>query len=139
MTELFRQEALDNRKERLWGEVVLTQPLSFYLITAVVTIVVVLIAVFLIYGTYARRENVSGYLLPDKGLVKIYATQSGLVTEVHVDEGNQVNKGDLLFTISTQKTNNQSLDVDALILDKLKENKATVISKAGGAKTFKST
>ncbi len=129
MTELFRQEALDSRKERLWGEVVLTQPLSFSLITAVVTIVVVLIAVFLIYGTYARRENVLGYLLPDKGLVKIYATQSGLVTEVHVDEGDQVNKGDLLFTISTQKTNNQSLDVDALILDKLKENKATVISK----------
>ena len=64
MTALFRQESLDNRRERLWGEVVLIQPLSFYLITGVVTIAVILIAIYLIYGTYARRENVSGYLLP---------------------------------------------------------------------------
>jgi len=129
MTSLFRQEAIDNKRERLWGEVVLIQPLSFYLITGAVTIVVVLIALFLIYGTYARRENVSGYLLPDKGLVKIYAIQSGVVIDVHVAEGDQVSKGDLLFTISTQKTNSQSMDVDALILNELKENKATINSK----------
>ncbi len=129
MTSLFRQEALDNQRERLWGEVVLIQPFSFYLITGAVTVVVILVAVLLIYGTYARRENVSGYLLPDKGLVKIYATQSGLVTGVHVVEGSQVSKGDLLFTISTQKTNDQSTDVDALILSKLKETKVTVKNK----------
>lgn len=129
MTSLFRQEALDNQRERLWGEVVLIQPLSFYLITGVVTVIVIIIVAFLIYGTYARRENVSGYLLPDKGLVKIYAIQSGLITHVHVAEGEHVSKDDLLFTISTQKTNGQSTDVDALIINKLKETKATVESK----------
>ena len=129
MSSLFRQEVLDNKRERLWGEVVLIQPLSFYLITGAVTAAVILIAVFLIYGTYARRENVSGYLLPNEGLVKIYAIQSGLVTGVHVIEGDHVGKGDLLFTISTQKTNDQSTDVDALILKKLKENKETIKSK----------
>lgn len=129
MTSLFRQEALNNKRERLWGEVVLTQPLSFYLIAGAVTVIVITIAVFLIYGTYARRENVSGYLLPDKGLVKIYATQSGLVTDVHVVGGDHISNGDVLFTISTQKTNDQSTDVDALILNKLKESKATVKNK----------
>ncbi|MEE9395850.1 MAG: HlyD family efflux transporter periplasmic adaptor subunit [Methylococcales bacterium] len=129
MTSLFRQEAIDNKRERLWGEVVLIQPLSFYLITAAVTIVVLMVAVFLVYGTYARRENVSGYLLPDKGLAKIYPLQSGLVTDVHVVEGDHVSKGDLLFTISTRKTNTQSTDVDALILNELKENKATIENK----------
>ncbi len=129
MTALFRQESLDNRRERLWGEVVLIQPLSFYLITGVVTIAVILIAIYLIYGTYARRENVSGYLLPDKGLVKIYAIQSGIVTDVHVNEGDKVSKGDVLFTISTQRTNQQSTDVDAQILSKLKENKKIIQAK----------
>lgn len=129
MTTLFRQEALDNQKQRLWGEVVLIQPLSFYLITGAVTVVVLVVAAFLIYGTYARRENVSGYLVPDKGLVKIYAIQSGLITAVHVEEGDQVSQGDLLFTLSTQKTNLQSTDVDAMILNKLKQNKATITRK----------
>jgi len=129
MSLLFRQEALDNKKQRLWGEVVLIQPFSFYLLTGAVTIVVIVIAIFLIYGTYAQRENVSGYLLPDKGLVKVYATNSGLITDVHVAEGDHVNKGDLLLAISTKKTNSQSSDVDALILDKLEENKATAQNK----------
>lgn len=126
MTSLFRQEALDNQKQRLWGEVILIQPLSFYLITGAVTVVVLVVAAFLIYGTYARRENVSGYLVPDKGLVKIYANQSGLITAVHVEEGDQVSQGDLLFTLSTQKTSLQSTDVDAMVLNKLKQNKATI-------------
>ncbi len=138
MTSLFRQEALDNRRERLWGEVVLIQPLSFYLITGAVVVIVLIIALFLVYGTYARRETVSGYLLPDKGLLKIYATQPGLVTGIHVVEGDQVRKDELLFTISTQKTNAQSTDVDALILNKLKENKATIKSKLVEQKSLNS-
>lgn len=129
MTELFRQEAIDNKRERLWGEVILIQPFSFYVITAVITVIVIAVALMLFYGTYARRENVSGYLLPDKGLVKIYASQSGIVTDIHVEEGVTVSKGDLLLTISTQKTNFQSADVDALIVSKLNDNKATINDK----------
>ncbi len=123
MEKLFRQEVLDNKQHRLWGEVVLIQPLSFYILTGAVVLVVLVIGAFLVYGTYARRENVSGYLLPDKGLVKIYATDPGLVTDVHVGEGERVRKGDILLTVSTKKNNAQSSDIDALILDKLKENK----------------
>jgi len=129
MASLFRQEALDNQKQRPWGEVVLIQPLSFYMITGAITIVIIVAVTFLVYGTYARRENVSGYLVPNKGLVKIYAIQPGLVTAVHVSEGDRVSKGEVLFTISTQKTNRQSIDNDALVLSKLKQNKAAITSK----------
>jgi membrane fusion protein len=84
---------------------------------------------FLVYGTYARRENVSGYLTPDKGLVKIYATSSGLISNIHASEGQQVKKGDLLFNISTQKTVDQKNDIDALLLDKIKKNKSNIQKK----------
>ncbi|MCF6205031.1 MAG: HlyD family efflux transporter periplasmic adaptor subunit [Methylococcaceae bacterium] len=129
MTQLFRQEAIDNKKEKLWGEVILIQPFSFFVITAFVTIVVIAVALMLLYGTYARRENVSGYLLPNKGLVKIYAPQVGTVTNVHVEESTLVNQGDLLLTISTQKTNFKSDDVNTLIINKLKDDKTTIRSK----------
>jgi len=129
MTGLFRQEAIDNKRERLWGDVVLIQPLSFYLVTGIITVIVISAVIFLVYGTYARRENVSGYLLPDKGLVKIYGTGAGLVSQVHVDEGEQVKQGDLLFTITTRKNNAKSTDVDALVLKQLKQNKITTEKK----------
>jgi len=129
MSSLFRKEALDNKQQRLWGDVVLIQPFSFYFLTGAVSLIVLIIGLFLVYGTYARRENVSGYLLPDKGLAKIYATDPGLVTDIHVVEGGQVEKGDLLLTISTKKNNSQSSDVDALIIDKLEENKKAATQK----------
>jgi membrane fusion protein len=129
MSKLFRQEALDSKKQRLWGEVVLIQPLSFYILTGAVSLVVLVIGVFLVYGTYARRENVSGYLVPDKGLVKMYASDAGLITDIHVAEGDKVEIGKLLFSISTKKTNSQSSDVDELVLNKLEENKGTVKTK----------
>lgn len=129
MSPLFRQEALDNKQQRLWGDVVLIQPFSFYLLAGAVVLVVCLIGTFLLYGTYVRRENVSGYLLLDKGLAKIYATEPGLVMDVHVAEGGEVKEGDLLLTISTKKNNKESSDVDALILDKLEESKKTANQK----------
>ena len=136
MSSLFRKEAIDSQRERLWGEVILIQPFSFYIITAAATSLVIIVAVFLSFGTYARRENVSGYLLPDKGMVKVYAVQTGLVSDIHVAEGDQVEKGDLLLTISTQKTNNQSTDVDALILSKLQESKETIVNKLAEQKVL---
>jgi membrane fusion protein len=129
MSGLFRQETLDSHKERLWGDVVLIQPLSFYLISGFITAIVLSVVLFLVYGTYARRENVSGYLTPDKGLVKIYATSSGLISNIHASEGQQVKKGDLLFNISTQKTVDQKNDIDALLLDKIKKNKSNIQKK----------
>ncbi len=129
MSALFREEALENQRERLWGDVILIQPLSFYLITAAVVIIVALIGLFLVYGTYARRENVSGYLVPDKGLVKIFAEQPGIVTKTYVKEGTLVNQGDKLYTISTQKNTDQSDDVDGLILLELKKSKANIEDK----------
>jgi membrane fusion protein len=129
MSALFREEALENQRERLWGDVLLIQPLSFYLITGAVVIIVSLIGLFLIYGTYARRENVSGYLVPDRGLVKIFAEQPGIVTKTYVKEGIFVNQGDKLYTVSTRRNTDQSDDVDALILLELEKSKANIEDK----------
>ena len=118
---LFRQQALDQQRDRLYGEVVIIQPLSFYLITFAVVVVVLVISLLLIYGTYARREAVQGYLVPDKGLVKIYAPLRGVLTKRHIQEGDLVNKGDTLFTVSTQHAAESGGDRDALLLSEIQQ------------------
>jgi len=128
MPDLFRKEALDNQRERLWGDVLLVQPFSFWLLTGAVLLVVLSSCVFLSIGTYARRENVTGFLLPAEGLVKVYATQQGLISKVHVQEGDRVEAGDPLFSVSTGRGSNDAsgaqaggtpTDVDALLLAEL--------------------
>jgi membrane fusion protein len=61
----FRQQAIEEQRDRLRGEVVVAQPLSFAVITVAVLLLVVIAGVYLFYGTYARRATVMGYLVPD--------------------------------------------------------------------------
>jgi membrane fusion protein len=121
MSDLFRQEANETQREGLWGDVILIQPISFYLITTAVVMIVIIAALFLVFGEYSRRENVGGYLEPDQGLVKVYADQPGIMTQIHAKKGDIVQNGDLLFTISTQRNTNEVGDVDALILSELEK------------------
>ncbi|PIP81033.1 MAG: hypothetical protein COW84_02045 [Gammaproteobacteria bacterium CG22_combo_CG10-13_8_21_14_all_40_8] len=126
---LFRQQAIDEQKDRLYGEVVISQPFSFHLISLAIFIIVLCIGLLLVYGTYARRETVMGYLVPDKGLIKIYAPVQGVLSKLHVNEGELVTKGDMLFTVSTVQTNNQGGDRDALLLSQLAQQKFDFLEK----------
>lgn len=124
MTEqLFRTEALTEQKDKLFGEVVITQPPSTYRITFGILLAVLAIVLLLIYGTYARRETVIGYVVPDKGLVKIYAPVQGELFKQHIKEGQTVKQGELLFSVRTLSANNQGSDKDALLLNELSEQK----------------
>jgi len=126
---LFRHEAVDEQKDRLYGEVVIAQPLSFSLITFGILLSVIAIALLLIYGTYARRETVVGYIVPDKGLAKIYAPIQGVLTKQHIIEGQSVKKGQLLFSVKTISANVSGGDRDALVLVELEQSKQNLRKK----------
>ena len=88
---LFRQEALEfQQSHRQWGEVALLQPLSTKVIVWAIAASVALIAVFLFLAPYARKETVNGYLMPTAGTARIHAPQPGIVSAVHVVEGQSI-------------------------------------------------
>jgi len=101
------------------GDVVLTQPPSFWLWSGFAGVAVLLIVLMLVLGTYSRRENVAGFVRPDKGLIKVFAPQSGLLDTLHVEEGERIEAGALLFTVSTGRSGAAPEDVDALIVEEL--------------------
>jgi membrane fusion protein len=51
------------------------------------TIVTIL---FLLLSEYTRKETVKGYLVPDKGLIKVYSSRSGIVEKLYVKEGDVI-------------------------------------------------
>ena len=97
----------------------LTQPPSFWLWSGFAGVAVLLIVLMLVLGTYSRRENVAGFVRPDKGLIKVFAPQSGLLDTLHVEEGERIEAGALLFTVSTGRSGAAPEDVDALIVEEL--------------------
>jgi membrane fusion protein len=76
---LFRQQALDFRQQRQWGEVIALQPLPIRLLFLGLAVMVVLLGAFLAQAQYARKETVPGYLAPKAGLVRVFPPRPGTV------------------------------------------------------------
>lgn len=98
--ELFRKEAIEHQTRRLYGEVTLTTPLSSVTMTALLLSIVVVIILALAFGSYAKKESVTGWLTPDKGLSRIVSSGYGVVETVHVQDEQDVAVGAPMITVS---------------------------------------
>ena len=108
---LFRTEALEQQNDRLHGEVVFTQPLSTKLFAGSLFGIIAIAAVWVSVGTYARIETVPGMLVTSVPSAKIVALQPGIVSELPVQEGQLVRKGDRLLVINSDRGSTGGGDV----------------------------
>lgn len=104
MPSFFRPEALAHQRQGWLGSIQLIRPVSFTVLTVFVIVVAVLSALYLTLGQYTRKARVSGYLVPDRGVIRLVAPQNAIVLERHVREGQAVKTGDALFVLSTERT-----------------------------------
>ncbi|WP_299555801.1 HlyD family efflux transporter periplasmic adaptor subunit [uncultured Tateyamaria sp.] len=118
---LFRSEALDAQRQRLHGDVFLTSPVSFKVVTAVLAALCVLALTILFTGSYTRVERVPGYLVPTGGLVKIQAGRFGSLSALHVGEGDLVQKGDALVSVEAASLTANGMSVESSSLQTLAE------------------
>ncbi|MFA5082373.1 MAG: efflux RND transporter periplasmic adaptor subunit [Hydrogenophilaceae bacterium] len=100
---LFRSAALGAHKTKWFGDIVLIRPFTFGVLTAIAAGMALLVVAFMLLGTYTKRSTVVGQLMPDTGLVKVYVPQVGVVQEKRVSEGQHVNKGDVLYILSSER------------------------------------
>ena len=97
---LFRANAVKQQSARLDGDVIIAQPVSSSFLTTVLLCVVIAIIVFLSLTSFNRKETVSGYLKPDIGLAKVVSSRAGVIQQVYVDDGQQVQAGDRLALVT---------------------------------------
>lgn len=100
MSDLFREEVIERQTRRLHGDILVLPGFSHALILGFLLFWVVLIAVWLVFGSYARKETVSGWLEPSGGVTRIYGEDGGLVRQVLVKEGESVASGQPLIIIN---------------------------------------
>jgi membrane fusion protein len=124
---LFRQEVVEfQRHNRQWGRVVPLQPLPTRLMVWSIAAAVAAIIVFLFVGQYARKETVAGYLAPAAGTARIFAPQQGIVSAVHVEQGQHVDVGQPLLTVDTNQFAVSGDDVNTAILNTLEQQKKSL-------------
>jgi membrane fusion protein len=103
MPPLFRPEVVEGRRQGWLGSIQLIRPVSFAVLTAFVAVTAGAVLSYLSIGEYTRKARVSGYLVPDSGVIRLVTPQAATVTERHVVEGQSVRKGDLLFVLSLER------------------------------------
>ncbi len=97
---LFRQEVIEAGRDRLAGTVVAATPPRSRVYAMLLMGVAVALALILIFGQYATREQVRGTVSYDAGIARVYPNAPAEIRQVHVRAGAYVNAGDPLVTVS---------------------------------------
>jgi membrane fusion protein len=100
---LFRPAAIAaNRKDAL-GPIVLARPVSFGMLTGVALLIASLLGALLAFGRYSAHSTLRGRLVPDRGVIDIHSPQLGTIVEKRVAEGQHVERGEVLFVVSSDR------------------------------------
>ncbi|MBA2412737.1 MAG: HlyD family efflux transporter periplasmic adaptor subunit [Burkholderiaceae bacterium] len=114
-TKLFRQQAIDAQREKLLGEVSLARTVPMWGYTALAVVCAVLLVSFSIWGEYARRERVDGFLALDSGAARLLAPQAGTVTDILAKEGEDVAIGQPLIRLSFERVTSSGVTSGELV------------------------
>ena len=100
MSGFFRTEALEHRERDWLGSIQLIRPVSLGVLTTLAVLVAVAVGAYLSVGEYTRKARVGGYLVPDRGVIRLVSPQPATVLESHVAEGRAVHRGEVLFVLA---------------------------------------
>jgi membrane fusion protein len=135
---LFRKEAVSYQRQRLMGDISLAQPLSIKFTVGILATVAILIITFLFNAQYSRKETVRGFLMPNKGVIKSFATQGGIIDKLWVKEGDSVNKGQALATVIIQQRNGDGVELSEQLTTQLQTQLSLLSDEINQHQTLKS-
>lgn len=132
VSDLFRKEAVQHAARRLSGDVILASSLSSKVLAALLMAAVLAGVAFAATASYARKETVSGWLTPKGGMIRLAARQGGIITGLHVSEGQMVAVGQPIatLTLSSALTGGDSYEA---LADSLEDQRLAATSRARAA------
>jgi len=110
MAELFRKEAVSHAARRLEGEVMVGTGVTWAALSYIFSAVVACAFMFVTCASYARKESVTGWVVPDGGIIRVTARDGGVIEALPIAEGTPVKAGMSMATIrlSTDTSNGDS-------------------------------
>lgn len=100
---LFRPEVLRERQTQWLGAVLLAPRPLHWSFGAVALVTIAAICAALFGASYTKRARVSGWLVPQQGLLRVVAPRAGITTALLVREGGQVAQGQPLAELSAEE------------------------------------
>lgn len=105
MPSLFRGEVSAAKRQRVYGEIVLTQPVRARAMVLLICTIASILTAWVTLGTYTRTETARGILVTSEGAAKIVGIRPGQVTGLYVKEGDLVRPGQRIASIRVEQSN----------------------------------
>lgn len=136
MSQLFRAEVFQQKKDRLSGSVSIAVPMPWQAIGFLIFGSLIIAITFLSLASYARVETVTGSIVPDKGVAAIIPTRPGTIAEVMVEDGERVAKGATLVSIRAEEDSATGISAAALTEQAIAQQDASLIAQmSAGARS----
>lgn len=99
--KLFRKEVVEAQANRWLGHINVATPFSLKIGAALISASAIILTLFLIFGSYTRRESALGTVVSSKGIVNVRASAGGEIGAINVAEGDEVLPGVVLAALKT--------------------------------------
>jgi len=96
---LFREQVTERRRQRLYGDVVLSDSRISSRFVIAIGVISVSLIVWATTATYPRTEGVPGVVMTSEPSAKVFALRTGVAERVFVREGSVVRRGQPLVFI----------------------------------------
>lgn len=110
MSALFRPEAIEARRDRLTGTVVVATPPGSRIYFALLGGAFVILLLIAVFGSVARRESVTGLVASDRGIARVFTPGLAEIRQINVRDGQHVDNGMALLTVSVTNGRDQGGD-----------------------------
>lgn len=120
--QLFRQEAIEYKKNHWKGKALLLAGIPSWLISLLSVAFLLILISTLTFCTYTQRIDVRGEVITLPHSVNVFSPQQGFVVKKHVEIGDLVDKGEPLYELDVSRstiTGNVTDAVNAVISEKI--------------------
>jgi len=125
--ELFRIEAVRASAGPKFGNPVFYQPVSVKILITVLSIIFILFLLFAASAQIKQTQLVRGYLSPLEGETKIYSPRAGIFQQIISHEGQYVEEGDILATVTDTEFDAAGKQTSSVLLEHLDQQKTQLL------------
>lgn len=118
---LYRREALASLSDREWGRPIGQCPRAWHHLTAVVLTLIIVFGLFAGNLSYARKEQVHGWVVADTGVIRIEAANHAKVALLSARAGIAVTAGTPLMTLGNDSVLADGTDYSKSAIQRAKQ------------------
>ena len=125
---LFRKQAVEARSQHGVSSATLVVPLSVTASTIFISALAASILALLVFGQYAPKDSVRGYITTTESNVRVFAQSDGTIEEMLVQDGDWVESGQSLLRLGTSRGVAQSSKTRESIMAALRAEQDSLVA-----------